>query len=83
MATRETTSDARSRAVRTVVQGLISVALVAVGAVVVDQVTPGEVVDWVALGAAVATAAGTAITAYVHRLLSGVDLDQGASGVGE
>ena len=75
MATRETTVDARSRAVRTIVQGLISVALVAVGAVVVDQVTPGQVVDWVALGTAVATAAGTAITAYVHRLLSGVDLD--------
>ena len=75
MATRETTVDARSRAVRTIVQGLISVALVAVGAVDVDQETPGEVVDWVALGTAVATAAGTAITAYVHRILSGVDLD--------
>lgn len=71
MVTRVTSADARSRAVRTVVQGLISVALVAVAGVVVDQVTPGEVVDWVALGGAVATAAGTAIAAYVHRLLDG------------
>lgn len=71
MPSRVTTSDARSRAVRTVVQGLISVALVAVAGVVVDQVTPGQVVDWVALGGAVATAAGTAVAAYVHRLLDG------------
>ena len=71
MPTRETKSDASSRGLRTVVQGLVSVALVAVAGVVADQVTPGAVVDWVALGGAVATAAGTAIAAYVHRLLDG------------
>lgn len=77
MPTRETKSEAASRGVRTVVQGLVSVALVAVAGVVADQVTPGQVVDWVALGTAVATAAGTAIAAYVHRLLDG-DAPRGA-----
>ena len=76
-----TKSDASSRGLRTVVQGLISVTLVAVAGVVVDQVTPGAVVDWVALGAAVATAAGTAIAAYVHRLLDG-DKPRGAHAAG-
>lgn len=75
MATRETASDARSRAVRTVVQGLISVALVTVGAFTVDTVTPGEAIEWGAYAMGGATALGTAITAYVHRLLSGKDLD--------
>ncbi|WP_431889493.1 hypothetical protein [Nocardiopsis alba] len=55
-----TTADARSRALRTVLQGAVSTILVAVAAVV--------------------TAAGTAITAYVHRLLSGRDLDDAPNG---
>lgn len=76
MPTRQTSSDARSRFLRTVAQGALSTVLVAVGAVVIDQVTPGEVVDYAALGVAAATAAGTAVTAYVHRLLSGVSLDE-------
>ena len=75
-----TTADARSRALRTVLQGAVSTILVAVAAVVLDQVTAGQIVDYATLGAAAATAAGTAITAYVHRLLSGRDLDDAPNG---
>lgn len=72
----ETRKDARSRAVRTITQGIISVVLVAVAGVVADQVTPGQVVDYAALGAAVGTAVVTAVASYVHRLLSGEGLDR-------
>ncbi|GAA1100847.1 hypothetical protein [Nocardiopsis metallicus] len=49
----------------------MSTALVAVAAVVLDQVVPGEVIDWPTLGVAVATAAGTALAAWVQRRLEG------------
>lgn len=64
-------SDATSRFLRTVLQGAVSVVLVAVAGVVVDQVTPGEAVDFAALGAAAGTAALTAVSAYVQRVLEG------------
>lgn len=68
---RETKKDAGSRSARTIIQGAISVVLVAVAGVVVDQVTPGEILDYATLGVAVATAAGTSIAAYVQRILEG------------
>lgn len=71
MPSRTTTKDATNRGVRTILQGAISVVLVAIAGVVVDQVTPGEVLDYAALGVAAATAAGTALAAYIHRLLEG------------
>lgn len=77
MPSRLTKSDASSRAVRTVVQGLASVALVAVAAFTVDTVTPGEAIEWGAYAVGGATAAGTAVAAYVHRLLDG-DAPRGA-----
>jgi len=64
--------DARTRALRTVVQGAASTVLVAVAAVVVDTVTPGSIIDWTTLGVAAATAAGTALAAWVQRRLEGV-----------
>lgn len=63
--------DARTRALRTVVQGLISVALVAVAAFTVDTVTPGEAIEWGAYALGGATALGTAVAAYVQRILEG------------
>lgn len=71
MPSRTTTKDATNRGVRTILQGAISVVLVAIAGVVVDQVTPGEVLDYAALGVAAATAAGTGLAAYIHRLLEG------------
>lgn len=65
----EVRSDARTRAARTLFQGAVSTVLVAVAAVVIDQVTPGSVIDWATFGAAAATAAGTALAAWVQRLL--------------
>lgn len=65
-------ADAASRGWRTVLQGAVSTVLVAVGAVVVDQVTPGEVVDYMTVGVAAATAAGTALAAYAQRILEGL-----------
>lgn len=49
----------------------MSTAIVAVAAVVTDQVVPGEVIDWPTLGVAAATAAGTALAAWVQRRLEG------------
>lgn len=72
MPSKAATTDARSRSLRTVAQGAVSVVLVAVAGVVADQVTPGELVDYAALGAATATAAGTALAAYVQRVLEGL-----------
>jgi uncharacterized membrane protein YfcA len=66
-----TRADARSRFLRTVAQGALSTVLVAAAATVIHVVTPAEVVDWPALGIAVATAAGTALAAYVQRTLEG------------
>lgn len=63
--------DARTRALRTVVQGLISVALVAIAAFTLDTVTPGEVIEWGAYALGGATALGTAVAAYVQRILEG------------
>ena len=65
------TRDARSRGARTLLQGAISTVLVAVAAVVVDQVTPGAVIDYATVGVAAATAAGTALAAWVQRKLEG------------
>jgi len=64
--------DARSRALRTVLQGAASTILVAAAALTVDTVTPGEVIEWGAYGLAAATAAGTALAAYVQRRLEGL-----------
>lgn len=77
MATRVTSADARSRGLRTGVQGLISVALVALSAFTLDTVTPGETIEWGAYAMGGATALGTAVAAYVHRLLDG-DKPRGA-----
>lgn len=63
--------DARTRAVRTVVQGLISVALVAVAGFTLDTATPGEAIEWGAYAMGGATALGTAVAAYVQRILEG------------
>ncbi|GAB3213334.1 hypothetical protein GCM10027294_43910 [Marinactinospora endophytica] len=67
----EARADARSRAVRTVAQGLISVVLVAVAGVITDQVVVGQSITWPALAAAAGTAALTAVAAYVQRRLEG------------
>ncbi|GAB3693638.1 hypothetical protein [Nocardiopsis oceani] len=67
----EARKDARSRGWRTALQGAISTALVAVAAVVTDQVVPGEIIDWPTLGLAAATAGGTALAAWVQRRLEG------------
>jgi len=64
--------DARTRAARTLLQGAASTVLVAVAAVVIDTVTPGSIIDWPTLGVAAATAAGTALAAWVQRRLEGV-----------
>lgn len=69
--TPDATRDARVRGGRTLLQGAISTILVAGAAVVVDQVTPGALVDWPTLGVAVATAVGTALAAWVQRKLEG------------
>lgn len=71
MASTKDRTDARSRSVRTIGQGLVSTLLVAVAAVVLDQVTPGEIVDYATLGTAAATAMGTALCAYLQRILEG------------
>lgn len=71
MPSRTTTTDATTRGLRTVLQGAISVVLVAIAGVVVDTVTPGDVIDLAAVGVAAATAAGTALAAYVQRILEG------------
>lgn len=63
--------DARTRALRTAAQGAASTVLVAVAAVVIDTVTPGSIIDWATLGVAAATAAGTALAAWVQRRLEG------------
>lgn len=63
----EVRQDARSRGWRTALQGLAAAVLVAVAAVVADTVTPGEVIDWATLGAAVGTAALTAVAAWASR----------------
>lgn len=66
-----TRQDARTRGWRTALQGAVSTVIVAVAAVVTDQVVPGEVIDWPTLGVAAATAAGTALAAWVQRRLEG------------
>ncbi|MBB4935638.1 hypothetical protein F4561_006547 [Lipingzhangella halophila] len=71
MPSKTTTTDARSRSLRTVAQGAVAVVLLAVAGVVADQVTPGELVDYASLGVGAATAAGTALAAYVQRVLEG------------
>lgn len=61
--------DAGERTRRTLLQGAISVVLVAVAAFTVDTVTPGEVIDWGAYAVGGATAAGTALATWAHRKL--------------
>lgn len=65
----QTRQDARTRGWRTALQGAVSTVLVAIAAVVTDQVVPGEIIDWPTLGVAAATAAGTALASWAHRRL--------------
>jgi hypothetical protein len=71
MATTTDHADARQRSVRTIAQGLVSTLLVALASVVVDQVTPGEIVTWATLAVAGGTAMATAGLAYLHRVVGG------------
>ncbi len=66
-----TARDARSRGARTLLQGALAVVVVAVAAFTVDTVTPGELIEWPAYGLGAATAAGTALAAWVQRTLEG------------
>lgn len=81
-ATNETKADARDRSLRTVLQnalaGVVSVVLVAAAGAVSGALTPGEAVDWPALGAAVGTAVLGALAAYVQRRMEGARKDGGA-----
>ncbi|MDT0305052.1 hypothetical protein [Streptomonospora wellingtoniae] len=74
-ATRETKQDATNRSWRTIAQGAVSVVLVAAATVVVDTVTPGELVDWPAAATAIGTAVVTALAAYIQRRLEGASKD--------
>ncbi|WP_435109380.1 hypothetical protein [Nocardiopsis synnemataformans] len=65
----ETRQDARTRGWRTAFQGLASTVLVAVAALTLDVVTPGEAIEWAAYGMAAGTAALTAVAAWVQRRL--------------
>jgi hypothetical protein len=65
----EARQDARIRALRTAAQGLASTVLVAVAALTLDVVTPGEAIEWAAYGMAAGTAALTAVAAWVQRRL--------------
>lgn len=67
-------ADAKQRSIRTLLQGLTVDVLVAAGAVTVAVVATWDgddvlaLASWVALGAAVAKSALTAVASYVARL---------------
>lgn len=59
----ETQQDARSRGWRTALQGLASTVPVALAALTLETVTPGQAVEWAAYGMAAGTAGLTAVAA--------------------
>lgn len=62
-------SDAQRRALRTLLQGAIAVALVTVGQVVNEAITSGQPLDLKTLAPAAITAVTTAVLAYAQRQL--------------
>lgn len=63
----ESKKDATDRSKRSLVQGLIATALVAVGGVVGDMVVPGVAIDWPTFSLALVVAVLTAVASYLQR----------------